>query len=225
VDISVQTVFRAMALLDSIIQAAGRANRYNESKSPSEVCLYQIEELEKISNLLYGKLLMAKTMNVLQNIETIEETNYLNIIEAYFKEIKKQSDNITSKELDALLKLRFEDLGKFSFIEYRKTESVFVQLSAYAKDQWNKYLSIYRNQELSIFEKREKFELIKAGFYDYVVNVPVGWDEEHINFDSEQEMHFYVSRLENPSECYPFDKDDFRINIGYQSIKKHSQQY
>lgn len=225
VDISVNTVFRAFAPLDSIIQAAGRANRYYESQIPSEVFLYQIEELEKISNRLYGKLLMLKTMNVLKGIDVIEEGNYLSLIEDYFKDIKKQSDNVTSIELEYLLKLKFEDLGKFSFIEYRKTESIFVQLNSDAQNLWNQYLLIYRNKDYTVFEKREQFALIKASFYDYVVNVPLPWDKEYISFDSEPEMHFYVSRYEGPSKCYPYEGTDFRNNTGYQPIEEHTKSF
>ena len=225
VDISVQTVFRAMAPLDSIIQAAGRANRYAESPTPSEIYLYLIDELEKVSISLYGKLLMLKTMNVLREVDVIEEKNYLDIIEAYFKEIKNQSENITSKELGYLLKLKFEDLGKFNFIEYRKTESIYVQLNTKAKNIWNQYLAIYKNNALTIFEKREQFALIKADFYDYVVNVPVPWDAENIEFDSEAQMHFYLSLLENPSKCYTYKENDFRNNTGYQAIKEHTKSY
>lgn len=223
VDISVHTVFRALAPLDSIIQAAGRANRYYENKEASEVFLYDIEELEKDSNRLYGPILMLKTKNVLTNFETIEEKDYLQIIEAYFKEINEQSHNITSKELGHLLNLEFEDLGKFSFIDYRKTESVFVQLNEDAKQVWNKYLAIYRDPDLSIFEKRAKFAKLKSVFYDFVVNVPVGWDAEHIEFDSEPILHFYLSELENPSKCYNYDATDYTNNTGYQPLKQISK--
>jgi len=222
VDISVHTVFRALAPLDSIIQAAGRANRYYENKEASEVFLYDIEELEKISNRLYGTILMLKTKNVLANFEIVEEKDYLEIIKAYFKEINTQSHNITSKELAHLLNLEFEDLGKFSFIEYRKTESVFVQLNEDARQIWNKYLIIYRNKDLSIFEKRAEFAKIKSIFYDFVVNVPVGWNEEQIDFDSEPIMQFYLSRLDSPSINYKYDATDYTINTGYQPVKRIS---
>ncbi|MEM8527967.1 MAG: CRISPR-associated helicase Cas3' [Bacteroidota bacterium] len=215
VDISVHTVFRAFAPLDSIIQAAGRANRYWENPEISTVYLYRIDELEKASNMLYGKDLMMKTQNVLRDIESVDENRYLSLIEAYFREVKKQSDNIVSEELEHLQKLNFEDLGKFSFIPYRKTESVFAQLNEQAQQLWEQYKSIYQNTEWSIFEKREQFALIKADFYDYVVNVPVKWGEEEIAFDGAKELHFYVSKLEYPSSCYKYSADDFRENVGY----------
>ncbi len=220
VDISVHTVFRVLAPLDSIIQAAGRANRYGENPQASEVYLYRIEELEKITNRLYGADLIRKTQNVLANIDSISESEYLKLIEAYFEEVKKQSDNIVSEELEHLLKLNFEDLGKFNFVDYRKTESIFAQLNEEAKTLWNEYLAIYKNPIGSIFEKREQFALIKSRFYDYVINVPVGWERENIVFDTEPELHFYVSKLEKPSICYSYDKDDFHKNLGYQAIEQ-----
>jgi len=225
VDISVHTVFRAVAPLDSIIQAAGRANRYYERPEASEVFLYRIEELEKPTSMLYGNSLMVKTMHILENIDTIEESNYLKLIQAYFEEVKKQSDGRVSDELKALRQLKFGDLGKFEFIPYRKTESVYAQLNSTAKKLWEQYCVIYRNQDDSVFEKREKFALIKADFYDYVVNVPVPRDAEHIEFDSEPELHFYVSKLNNPSKCYPYNADNFRENTGYKGIKEHTRTY
>lgn len=225
VDISVHTVFRALAPLDSIIQAAGRANRYFENEEASEVFLYRIEELEKTTSRLYGNDLIIKTLNVLDKIDTIEESNYLTLIEAYFTEVKKQSDNIVSQELKYLEQLKFYDLGQFQFIDYRKTESVFVQLNKNAKSLWLQYLTIYRNPKLSIFEKREAFALIKADFYDFVVNVPVDYDKETIVFDSEPELHFYISKLEKPSKCYNYSKTNFRENTGYQPVEEHSKQY
>lgn len=225
VDISVHTVFRAIAPLDSIIQAAGRANRYYERTEASEVFLYRIEELEEPTSKLYGPDLILKTMNVLENIDTINESNYLKLIQAYFIEIKKQSDNSTSEYLKALHQLKFGDVGEFQFIPYRKTESVYAQLNLKAKKLWEQYCLIYRNQDDSVFEKREKFALIKADFYDYVVNVPVGWDAEHIEFDSEPELHFYVKKLNSPSKCYQYNANNFRENTGYQPVKEYTKSY
>ncbi len=225
VDISVHTVFRALAPMDSIIQAAGRANRYGESKQESNIYVYKISEIEKATNMLYGPTLIAKTLKVLSKIKSINEKHYINLIEAYFKEVKIQTENMTSKELHDLMLLNFENIGKFNFIKYRKTESVFIQLTQRAKNIWEKYTEIYNSQELSIFEKKEKFSLIKSEFYDYVINVPVPWNKEHIVFDSEPEHHFYVSKLDAPSICYHYDPSDFRKNIGYVENEKTTLNY
>jgi CRISPR-associated endonuclease/helicase Cas3 len=215
VDVSVDTVFRAMAPLDSIIQAAGRANRYNEKTTQSKVFLYAIAEMKQANKLVYGGDLMIKTANVLKQVSETDEHGYLALIEAYFQEIKKQADVLVSPELTALQALDFEKVGEFDFVEERNTESVFVQLNKDAEQLWNKYAAISERKDLKSYERKREFALIKASFYDYVVNVPVPRNQQGIVFDGRKDHFFYVSHRERPSLRYTYAPDDFRQNTGY----------
>ena len=215
VDVSVHTVFRAMAPLDSIIQAAGRANRYNEKECISEVYLYKISEMKKATGVVYGGDLIIKTANVLENITEVDEHGYLDLIEAYFEEIKKQADVLVSPELTALQALEFKKVGEFQFVEERKAESVYVQLNQEAETLWQQYVAIAERKELKPYERKREFALIKARFYDYVVNVPIPYGAQSITFDGDKENFFYVSHREHPSNCYTYAFDDFRNNTGY----------
>ena len=214
VDISVNTVFRQIAPLDSIIQAAGRANRYNEKPEIAEVFVFDIEELRKISGKIYGSDLLLKTTNVLKNFEIVEEKDYIRLIEKYFIEVKKQSDQTSNKLLTAIKELNFGQID-FELIENRKSESVFIQLNIEAKKVWEKYLEIYNEESLTPWERKAKFSEIKSVFYDFVINVPIPWGETTINFDGEKIHNFYISDLENPSIFYSYSKYDFSRNIGY----------
>ncbi|WP_181305986.1 CRISPR-associated helicase Cas3' [Rufibacter sp. XAAS-G3-1] len=219
VDLSVDTVFRTLAPIDAIIQAAGRANRYNEKGIlGGTIFLYQIKEIARATSLIYGSDLIQKTKNVLKQVKEIDECNYLQLIESYFKEVKTQSDNYHSKELEFLTNLQFEDLGNFSLIEETKSESVFIQLNQEAVTAWEKFISIYSNESLDIREKRTAFSKIKAVFYDYVVNVPIPYGLKSILFDSEQCFGFYISYSNNPSQYYQYDEDDYTRNIGYKEV-------
>lgn len=216
VDISVDTVFRQMAPLDSIIQAAGRANRHNEKNEISEVHVFEIKELTKVSGFIYGSDLLIKTKNVLKEFNQIEEKDYLQLIERYFQEVRKQSDQTTPKQLNAMLNLDFSEINKFELIKKeRKTESVFIQLNKKAKLVWEQFEDIYNNKNLSFFEKREAFGKIKSKFYNYVINVPVPYDSDRIDFDREKKFNFYISELENPSSNYNYSENNFRHNTGY----------
>ena len=215
VDLSVHTVFRAMAPLDSIIQAAGRANRYNEKEVISDVYLYAITEMKRASGMVYGGDLLIKTANVLKQITEVDEHGYLDLIEAYFEEVKKQADVLVSPELTALQQLDFKKVGEFQFVEERKTDSVYVQLNEEAELLWQQYVVISEQKDLKPYERKREFALIKARFYEYVVNVPVLRDAQEIVFDGDKKNFFYVSYRQHPSACYSYAFDDFRNNTGY----------
>ena len=220
VDISVDTVFRQLAPVDSIIQSAGRANRYSENNKPSEVFLFDIEEFRKAGNRIYGNDLLIKTENVLKDFSRIEEKNFLQLIEKYFIEVRKQSDNTTNELLKAIEDFDFGNVD-LKVIKDRKTESVFVQLNEFAKSIWDKYVDIC-SKDLKLWEKEALFSKIKSDFYDFVINVPVPWDREHIIFDSEKEYGFYVSHLEHPSINYKYAQGDFTQNTGYDDLEMSS---
>ncbi len=212
VDISVDTVFRQLAPLDSIIQAAGRANRYNEKDSISEVFVYNIND--KGSKSVYGGQLIFKTKNVLEKYTKIEEKDYINIIEDYFKEVKQQAENTSQGILKAIKGLNFKGVD-LKLIEERETESVFVQLNEEAKQIWEKYEEIYAADNLKPWDKKRRFSEIKSKFYDFVINVPIPNNKGYIAFDSEKICGFYVSDFDEPSQNYSYSEVDFSQNTGY----------
>lgn len=218
VDISVNTVFRQTSPIDSIIQAAGRANRYNEKPEIAEVFVYDIEEYRKSSNYVYGNDLLLKTEIVLKDFQQVEEKDYIQLIERYFAEVRKQSDNTSQPILKAIKNLDFT-LVDFELIENKKTESVYIQLNERAKEVWEKYVDIYSRKYLKQWEREAEFSSIKSEFYDFVINVPVPYNSNQIDFDSEKQFNFYVSELENQSQNYLYSKNDFSLNIGYVSIQ------
>jgi CRISPR-associated endonuclease/helicase Cas3 len=220
VDISVNTVFRQLAPVDSIIQSAGRANRYSENTEASEVYLYKIEEYQRASNMIYGNDLLIKTENVLKEFSEISENEYLEIIRKYFVEVRKQSDNTTNDLLKAIKNFDFADVD-LKVIEERKTESVFIQLNEFAKTIWKQYVEIY-STDIKPWEKEAQFSKIKSDFYDFVINVPIPYGSNNIVFYPEKEYNFYVSHLENPSINYSYSENNFSMNTGYNDNKTES---
>lgn len=214
VDISVDTVFRQLAPLDSIIQAAGRANRYNEKQSISEVYVYDIEDYRKSSNFVYGSDLLIKTENVLKSFSEVEERDYIQLIENYFLEVRKQSDNTSQPLLNAIKNLDFS-LVDFELIENRKTESIYIQLNERAKTIWEEYIAMCKTENLKPWEREAVFSKIKTEFYDFVINVPIPFDSKMIDFDSGKQFNFYLSELECPSQNYNYSTDDYSLNLGY----------
>lgn len=215
VDISVDTIFRQLSPIDSIIQSAGRANRYSEKQSISDVFLYEISgEYAKATSRIYGSDLILKTKIVLSNFKVLEEKDYLLLIDHYFMEVRKQSDETTSDLLSAILNLQFAQID-LKYIEERQCESVFVQLNEEAKSLWEKYIELYEKNDLTPWERKAKFSKFKSRFYDYVINVPIPYGESQINFDSESKYGFYLSELDNPSLFYSYTSNNNLVNTGY----------
>lgn len=215
VDISVDTIFRQLSPIDSIIQSAGRANRYNEKKEISDIFLYEIDgDHQRSSNRIYGSDLILKTKNVLKDFLKIEEKEYLQLINRYFLEVRKQSDDTSSPLLDAILGLRFAEVD-LSLIEERKSESIFIQINEEAKNVWEEYFALFNEKELTPWQRKARFSEIKSKFYDYVINVPIPYGKNSIDFDSAKEAGFYLSQLESPSSFYAYNKEDHSGNLGY----------
>ena len=186
-----------------------------KKKDTSSIFLYEIVEKPNISAKIYGPELLQKTRLVLQNTDKAVESDYLQLIKNYFREVRKQARVVTSDEKKALLNLDFAKIGEFQLIEDRKTNSVFVQLNLDSVRLWESYCELFSREDLKSYEKRKLFQAFKADFYDYVINVPIPHDTEGIAFDSPEEMGFYVSKLAEPSGFYQYDPDNLSKNKGY----------
>ncbi len=217
VDISVDTIFRALAPLDSIVQAAGRANRYSEKHTLSDVFLYKIDEQYNSSCKLYGKDLMIKTELVIGNVEVIEEKNYLPLIESYFEQVKDLSDHSDKQLLNHLLNLEFKAVGEFELIEEIKSESLFIALNNEAKELWGEFVRISEDESLSHFDRRKLFSTIKSKFYDYVINVPIPHNQTSLELPIEPYNGFYLCNDDNNQnfKIYSYDSSNIQKNEGY----------
>lgn len=77
VDVSFACVVRAMAGLDSILQAAGRCNRNGESKEPKNVYVYPIADergLDRLPDIKLGKMITQQLIHVYPDADLLSET-------------------------------------------------------------------------------------------------------------------------------------------------------
>jgi len=217
VDIDCDCVYRDIGPFDSIMQVAGRCNR-NKKLDVGEVHLVNLvgedkngKEYSYVSQI-YGKNseLLKITFDILKYIKEIKETEFLKLINNYFKESKKESVK-EDKLIKSIYNLNYYDesadktkikpISEFRLIEKDYPEiDVFVELDDEAKKVWKKYCELKNNKELKGFERKKEFLKIKKDFYDYVISIPLKhkdkvWNE-NLNIG-------YISKEDIGSEkCY-----------------------
>ena len=172
VDIDLDIVYRDFASLDSINQSAGRCNR-NGIKGQGVVKLFNLGKASKI----YDHTLLDITREVLnqQQSQTIAESNFYDLNNAYFKLVKQrvQDDNDASKDLLTYMQqLRFKDLAcKFKVIENTfKSYDVFIPVDEAAKQIWATYEQI--NTIANVFERKRVLKQLKPQLMQYVTRFP-----------------------------------------------------
>jgi CRISPR-associated endonuclease/helicase Cas3 len=180
VDIDFDVVVRDIAPLDSINQASGRCNRNNYGIEKGEVYVFSLkdENGKKYSSYIYDSVLLDITKRILGKHKEIQEQEFLELINNYYKETsEKKSPDESKKILEAIGKLRYDSedhdnisISNFKLIDedYPKKD-VFIEIDDGAKDVWRKYLEL---ESKELFERKKAFDAFKADFYQYVISIP-----------------------------------------------------
>ncbi len=176
VDIDVENVWRDFGPLDSINQASGRCNR-NLGNKMGTVKIFQLknEKGAYFYRYIYGDSVLSilQTKSLFKDKISFQENEFLNNIDAYYKEIENKMSNAESEKIiQNVIELNFEEIAKFALIEndeYYK-QDVFVEIDKDAQKVWQKFSDL-RSIE-NPFDRKNQFMLIKKQLYEYVISVP-----------------------------------------------------
>lgn len=197
VDVDFDCVIRDIAPLDSIIQAAGRANREGKNKKSRVTVVELVDNRGRLfATEVYDSILIDATRKILSQFEKIPESKFANLTFEYYKELESRgvvetnfdSRGTSQKFLEAIYKLFYTSnspdtvaVGSFKLIEDEPYKvDVFVEADEDAKTIWQKFVEICNIKD--IFERKNRFLEIRKNFYDYVISVPKK-DNIPINFE------------------------------------------
>jgi len=173
VDISVDILYRDMAPLDSIVQAAGRCNRNNEKDNGlTEIYVLSDNGGRNYYSYVYSSTLISATNDVINGNFSTEESefNIYAVPQYYNFVLERGSQDKSGTVVSYLEKLRFSDFkSEFKLIDdnFEKID-VFIEIDEKAIEIREKYNILEIENR---FQRKNEFLKIKPDFYNYVISV------------------------------------------------------
>lgn len=184
VDIDFDVVYRDLAPLDSIHQAAGRCNRHGLGEGEVHV-VYLTDERKSYANYIYDTVRLNITKELLKE-EKITEKNFFQYIEIYFEELEEKIANKESLAvLNGMKTLYFDGekeidrtpISHFQLIEEQNDRmEIFIELDEKAETVFEHYEKILRIEDQ--WERQKTFANIKVDFHKYIVSIPSNVDNK-----------------------------------------------
>ncbi len=183
VDLDFNCVFRDFAPLDSLIQAAGRANRENK-RTLSEVVVFKLREEEKnrtYASMIYSSVNLDIAQRLLAEKRSLQEREFFELITQNYRELVNRQGLNSLEEIfqDWVERGRSESLDKFQLIEQRGVYyDVFLSIDQTAEEIWREYLTkVYRERE---FQKRwTNYLALRKFLRDYIISIPQQYIAKH----------------------------------------------
>lgn len=180
VDIDVARIVRDAAPFDSILQAAGRANRHAERADTSEIRTVEALGERFQGSKVYDSTLLDVTRQLLKQVCPLEERNYLGAGQTYVRELLPRIDqNESEQHIAAIRALDYDTLNSFKLVEDgAESESVFIELDEAAQALWQRYETLAEVKDR--WERRRQFNEFRADFFQYVIQVRVRQLQENL---------------------------------------------
>lgn len=173
VDISVDSIYRDLAPLDSIIQTAGRCNRNDEGKRGLINTIVLKAENNMFYKYVYDSVLIDATKEVISGTgENISEKDFtMAASDEYYNLVKERGTSDDSREIiEHLTKLEFSDTSKFQLIEKdMPTASIFIEINEEA-ERIRKYMEEI-HEEFKRFERKNKLLEIRKYINSFTLSI------------------------------------------------------
>ncbi|NNU85043.1 CRISPR-associated helicase Cas3' [Geobacillus sp. BMUD] len=186
VDIDFDVVYRDFAPLDSIQQAAGRCNRHGQRGGEVHIVRLTDNKKRLYASYIYDAIRLDITQTLLKGKAKIEESEFLQLITAYFETLTaRMSNNESERLLKGMMTLYFdgeETVDRLPVSHFRLIEgegekfNVFIELDEEASEVFREYETILRISDR--WERRKRFSDIKTRFFQYVIAIPARVDHQ-----------------------------------------------
>ncbi len=225
VDISSDICYRDFAPLSSLIQSAGRVNRFGELKDKMGkihfIKLKNEKQNKLFSNYVYNnEPVLEWTENVLRDNNIKSSKDFYELSKKFFEQSIKpdgKSKLLCQKEEDAIKNLNFHH--GFKFIENKPTHSIFI-LNDNSRNLIENYKKIYLEKEKykDFFIWKGELKRVRKKFQNFIVEIWPKDFSKNFNWLQNDKMlgedFFYLDVKKFP-ELY---KPETGFNLDYENF-------
>lgn len=183
VDIDLDIVYRDMAPMDSLFQAAGRCNRNNrKDKGLVEIWELTGNKDKTFWSYIYDPILISCTKEIIETGLTYPEADFHHLADKYYHLLKDRKRDGSDTILNAIKELRYktayvkdkEDKNNdiFELIEDMPKISAFVEWDDEATELLSQYRDLLGNNKLDPFQKKDTLKRLWGKMGPYILSVP-----------------------------------------------------
>lgn len=175
VDLDFDVIYRDVAPIDSLVQAAGRANRHGVHGKGNVYIIRLIDdENREFAQWIYGKAHLWVANALLKDRQHLGENEFFALVRQNYEQLLRRVDTSKGKEIfrEWWQAANYEVLQNFKLIgdKYYYVD-VFVAINNKAETIWQRYLSGVL-AEKNFRRKNENYLAMRSDFKKFIVSVP-----------------------------------------------------
>ena len=175
VDLDFDVVYRDMAPIDSLVQAAGRANRHGiHGKGEVRVLRLTDEDGREFAPWIYGKLHLWIANRLLAGHEKLGERDFYDLVRSNYQQLAEKKDLSHGEEIytEWWQSANYERLKDFRLIDERfDYAEIFISVDEEAEEVWQRYVTDVMRQK-SFKKRQENYLTLRSQFRQFMVSVP-----------------------------------------------------
>ncbi len=194
IDFDFDIIYRDFAPVDSLVQAAGRANRNGSKAKSGEVHLVHLanEQGRSFAHFIYGKAHLFVANKLFEKVTQLPEEAFMELVHQNYKQLTQICDMSPGEKIFQKWWQECDEkiLPEFRLIDEKLNYvNVFVSVDGQAQEIWQRFLtSVYGEKDMR--QRRLNFLKMRKEFNQFVLSIPAKlakkhfWDYSHKPFQN-----------------------------------------